>query len=673
MKGAEKIFIHGEELAKQSDLSKEIFDRMNAVGNAEWQSRQYTDQKVSEIPEADPQKWVDSGFDYSYEDPNQVLPVSITVEPFGDGYGFDLGDDGYYVNNNSMINQSYAMCKIVINNTTDTDQILSFKLNQQSENAFDFGMFSLLNTDLVANVDDINTNVAITFNGYNGDIDYNVGVPVGESYLTVKYKKDGSDSQQTDTFKFKLAQDNRVTETRHMAMREDSDWLEIKVETSLSRTLSTSSRANNTDLKPEADKFEELISLVRKGIYKSIILTDGTYSSFMCLDKVSKETIIYRSLYPMQAGSHGHFYRALTFTFDESDVLTKLVAQGIGNRILTTSESSDWTPDTYTPVNKKYVDNTINEATKDSLNYKGHVSNVDALPSLGQATGVVTSNTVTIKSHFDDDAILLDTNMSLVTTLPYYLCANHSGSGGQCRIFLETEYPELIHAVVSYMQHGKTGDLYTGYLGFYIEHDPEKPVYLTAVGDNTQNPRRVYNNESGSWSRISSGSSPIPRQIVNAKSDYIIMPYGYNYSSTNYYGGSITRGTELLIKSNIPSLKLKSLVLQQGADHLCDSVKLYKETYYYNDGMKFLESDANGKMHFVKSTTSTKLNDTYTVGDNYDIYRRNEVPAWEHWSKSDSYTKAEIDAMIGEIDTVLDEILNEPELVEDNIEVPDVG
>lgn len=223
MKGAEKIFIYGEEIAKEKSLQQERQDRINDIGNVQFQAQQYTDRKISEIPEVDPQKWVDSGFNYTYEDPNYVSPVSITVEPFGDSYGFDLGDDGYYVNNNSMIDQSYAMCKIVINNSSDTDQILSFKVNQQSEKEYDFGMFSLLNTDLVANVEEINTNVAISFQHQAGDIDYNVSVPAGESYITVKYKKDGSESQQTDTFKFKLNSSSVVTETRHMATEENVD------------------------------------------------------------------------------------------------------------------------------------------------------------------------------------------------------------------------------------------------------------------------------------------------------------------------------------------------------------------------------------------------------------------------------------------------------------------
>lgn len=175
--------------------------------------------------EIDAQKLVDEGFEYEYEDPDFVPPVTVTVEPFGDGYGFDLNEDGYYVNNNSTIDQTYAMCKIVINNTADTDQILKFKLNQLSENGCDFGMFSVLNTDLVANVDDINTNVAISFQNYNGDIDYNIGIPVGESYVTVKYKKDGSESQQTDTFKFKVLQDNKVKVTKHLITREEVDDL----------------------------------------------------------------------------------------------------------------------------------------------------------------------------------------------------------------------------------------------------------------------------------------------------------------------------------------------------------------------------------------------------------------------------------------------------------------
>lgn len=353
----------------------------------------------------------------------------------------------------------------------------------------------------------------------------------------------------------------------------------------------------------------------------------------------------------------------LAGTVDLSNYYTKAQADARTEAIIadTIDINNYYTKEQADASTEAIVEERITElGTNDLLHYKGHVDTVDELPSLGQPTGVVTTQTVTIKSSLNDEVIPLDTTMGgLVSVLPYYLCANNYDSvSGDYRIFLETEYPEVIHAVVSYIQGGtgNTGSLYRGYLGYYIEHNPEKPVYLTATGNHNYFPRRVYTNESGSWAQISAGPASISRQIVNANSDYIIMPYGYSNVGGGNFGGSITYGSALYINSNLPYLKLRYINLGINGNVLCDSVKLNKENYYYNDGMKFLEADVNGQMHFVKNVTSTVLNDTYTVGDSYDIYRRNELPAWERWSQGVS--KDYVDSIVGGVNTELETIIN---------------
>ena len=220
MKGAEKIFIHGEQVARYKDVENVRQNLSSTIYQENANTRNELNQRIDAIPVINPQDLVDTGFDYSYEDPSYVSPVTITVEPFGNSHGFTLGDDGYYVNANQNIDASYAMCKIVINNSSDTNQNLNFKVYQQSENMYDYGIFSELNKDLVADINDVSTNIAKVFQQLDGETDYSINVPSGESYITVKYRKDGSASQGSDTFKFKLNASSTVTEKRHMATTE---------------------------------------------------------------------------------------------------------------------------------------------------------------------------------------------------------------------------------------------------------------------------------------------------------------------------------------------------------------------------------------------------------------------------------------------------------------------
>lgn len=640
MKGAEKIFIHGEEIARQQDLKQEINDRMNAVANVEWQAQQYTNQRISEIPEVDPQKWVDSGFNYTYEDPDHESPVTITVEPFGDSYGFNLDGEGYYVNNNVGIDQSYAMCKIVINNTTDTDQTLKFKLNQLSENGCDFGMFSVLNTDLVANVDDINTNVAISFQNYNGDIDYNIGVPVGESYVTVKYKKDGSESQQTDTFKFKMISDNIITVTRHLSTEENVE-----------------------------DKIKQAISTVYK--YKGSVANEAS------LPTTNNEV---GDVYNCEdTGNNfawdGTKWDSLVGIVDMSNYYTKAQSDASARAIADEKIAA-------IPVSNL-------------LHYKGHLSDVSLLPSLGQTSGEVSTNNFNLSRwKYNNNNKFFISNNDVLNFKKYFLMYGLNNTTNNHFGFL-TDYPEQIEMSIGFIDGAHPVPV------FKVTYNPNKPVYFWCGGTTYSVVSELYVDVDGSLKQatpVTSGSTKNFTQYKNNAFEQITRT-AYFLPGMMYDGDSTVPDLEsygnMNIKTNTPAIKMFNFVDSFSAlswkytgtteeyhiYSMFESLKHPTKTYYYNAGMLLFKATTTSSssniacnINFISDEPGeTQLNDTYTVGDNYDIYRRNEEPKWEHWSKSDSYTKAEIDAMIGEIDTVLDSILNEPELVEDELEVPDVG
>lgn len=583
MKGAEKIFIYGEEIAKEKSLQQERQDRINDIGNVQFQAQQYTDRKISEIPEVDPQKWVDSGFNYTYEDPNYVSPVSITVEPFGDSYGFDLGDDGYYVNNNSMIDQSYAMCKIVINNSSDTDQMLNLKVNQQSEKVYDFGMFSLLNTDLVANVEEINTNVAISFQHQTGDIDYNVSVPAGESYITVKYKKDGSESQQTDTFKFKLNSSSVVTETRHMATEENVD-----------------------------DKIKQAISVVYK--YKGSVANEASLPT---------TNVEIGDVYNCEdTGNNfawdGTKWDSLAGIVDMSNYYTKEQANANATSIANARAAAI--------ADEKIAAIPVNNL----LHYKGHVETLEELPSTGQPSGEIGGNPLNLNKTYTDTFNLkpsADTKRyesalnSRYTGSNYFIGYIDDYASYRTRGMLCTNYPETI----------KGFGIVNNILFVYVTPTESKPVYAR----NQSGMRNEYYNTTPITYDDGTYYSAYYAWVTVTKPGWIQVGEQNTNGSNTLYGN-----LPQILKYIIPP---ETLACQSSTAPEYYVLRTYTKNsstvhldanYVYNDGYEIIKFNEDGSSSFVFAETTTELNDTYTVGSNYDIYRRNEKPAWEHWSQA---------------------------------------
>ena len=96
--------------------------------------------------------------------------------------------------------------------------------------------------------------------------------------------------------------------------------------------------------------------------------------------------------------------------------------------------------------------------------------------------------------------------------------------------------------------------------------------------------------------------------------------------------------------------------LQEDATR--DSLTLsFANNYTYTDGMEALRFDENYNAYWITDEDGAKENDVAIVGDNNEMHVVNNGE-WQRWNKSDSYTKTEIDAMLGEVENVLDNILN---------------
>ena len=130
-------------------------------------------------------------------------PSTYTVEALsGVTYGFTLGSDGYYASTNKS-NSTFALCKVVFNLTEAQNIVIS--CYQSSENGYDFGLLSTLDKTLNADANVDSANVFANHKGLSGNATTTYSnVSAGEHSIYIKYRKDSSQSNGSDVFKFKI-------------------------------------------------------------------------------------------------------------------------------------------------------------------------------------------------------------------------------------------------------------------------------------------------------------------------------------------------------------------------------------------------------------------------------------------------------------------------------------
>jgi hypothetical protein len=221
MKGADKIFIHGEEIARAKDVAQSKQEVMNTLFQEDANIRNEFNNRIDNIPVIYPQDLVDNGFDYSYRSTSETNNVIITVEPYGSGLGFTQQEDGWYRADNLGVDNSYAMAKIVFNNTSDTDKPVLLDLSQNAEQGYDYFVVSVLNAPLDDSLEDM-SNVQDIFNNMG---EFNIGVvfdvPPGINYKIIKFRKDGSGAVENERAYFRAQEEQPlIIERRHMATEE---------------------------------------------------------------------------------------------------------------------------------------------------------------------------------------------------------------------------------------------------------------------------------------------------------------------------------------------------------------------------------------------------------------------------------------------------------------------
>lgn len=293
----------------------------------------------------------------------------------------------------------------------------------------------------------------------------------------------------------------------------------------------------------------------------------------------------------------------------------------------------------------------------DLLHYKGHVSSKLGLPSLGQSTGNLDSPNYSLKSIWTKYSGTTGINSNdILFYKNYYILYGYSNSLNYYDGLL-TDYPEMIQ--LNFYKIDGTHELPL----FKVTYDKDKPVYIYNRSNNKgycvfsevyyegDNLVKATPVTSGNNMNFTSYKNDTYELIT--KTCYIIAGMPANnqtvYDLTNNMN-IITNMANIIMFHDFDTCVADSYKWQgyDVAEHSCTPAKSLvnpdDSTYYYNAGMSIFSGEAtlyNESYYkyvnkYTNVETETKLGDTYTVGDNYDIYFRNELVKWERWSKTEN-------------------------------------
>ena len=141
-------------------------------------------------------------------DVNVIEGMQYRVEQISEvTYGFTLNSNEYYESTNKNKGSSYSLCKLVFN-ITEKIKALKLECINSGENGYDFGILSNIDTTLsLNNSEDSSTNVYKSFKGQSSTTPVVITYPeatVGEHFIYIKYRKDGSGDTGNDSLQFKV-------------------------------------------------------------------------------------------------------------------------------------------------------------------------------------------------------------------------------------------------------------------------------------------------------------------------------------------------------------------------------------------------------------------------------------------------------------------------------------
>ena len=146
-----------------------------------------------------------SGNIVKYVSKNSATYSDISVSNIS-GHQFKQKADGFWESQNWGIHNSYALAKVSFTLTNTANVV--FDVINYAESAYDFGIFSNLNSTLTSSNTADSTNVKKSFKGLASSAVQNViyeNVSPGTYYVYVKYRKDGSANTNNDSLQFRIA------------------------------------------------------------------------------------------------------------------------------------------------------------------------------------------------------------------------------------------------------------------------------------------------------------------------------------------------------------------------------------------------------------------------------------------------------------------------------------
>ena len=313
----------------------------------------------------------------------------------------------------------------------------------------------------------------------------------------------------------------------------------------------------------------------------------------------------------------------------ENDVATV----GDNNDIYVNEPDKGWTP----WAKPKDID------TSAFLKPKGFVNSEADLPSMGQLSGTQDAN------YPITDTVDITQNTDTIPDAPFVYKFGVVNTSKNAYLYVATNHPETIEAIAI----GKSESF-----NIRVNPTPEKPVAVYA---------KYYNRAGVYW--MPDSFTGYYKARDNQKSD------GASVTEPGYITGLVGLMSEVTVFGNLPSPIKYTKHDSTGYARTSTSLSGYtyneiyncygysytlgfNEDYYtYNEGMQILSFDENYKAYWVLADPQEEPNSMYLVGPKNEQYI-STTDRWVRVSNHDSYTKAEIDAMLGEIESVLDNILN---------------
>lgn len=281
---------------------------------------------------------------------------------------------------------------------------------------------------------------------------------------------------------------------------------------------------------------------------------------------------------------------------------------------------------------------------EDLLHYKGHVGSEADLPSTGQPSGVQTAHDTYLDGTnlVKSDSVNAVDKANEIKGSNLYIFGQFSDTISDIQNYkaIVTNHAEIIDKIYVSSENFTEGALSpSSFINICLVHisaSSEKPAYLYSNSKfDDENRFSVIEYDDGTQ-EISSSRTALTitksgwfnmynynRQFVgNLPHDLRWYPHWTTHSET-YYSAN-TSGQ--IVEKIMPGYRM------------AQSITVHTDTpnfrYVYNEGYKFLSFAPTVEVvSFFDNNTIVLENDTYTVGDTYEIYRANALPAWEHWSK----------------------------------------